>query len=75
MDQGENIKQKAYDFNPNDVAPEEIQHFLWHILEWRDTFYKDILMGIDKIPGLSTLLEEITDTLNACEHVRHTDFS
>lgn len=24
-------------------------------------------MGMEKIPGLSALLEEITDTLNACE--------
>ena len=72
MEQAEDMQQKAYDFNPDDVAPEEIQGFLWHILEWRDTFFKDVSMGIEKIPGLSTLLDEITDALNACEHVCRT---
>ena len=67
LEEAENLKRKAYDFDPDEVAPEEVQQFLWHVLAWRDRFFKDILMGMEKIPGLSALLEEITDTLNACE--------
>ncbi|KAF8575733.1 heterokaryon incompatibility Het-C [Ramaria rubella] len=65
MEQAENIKNRAYNFNPDDVAPEEIQHLLWHILEWRDTIYKDVLKVIGMVPGLSELFEELSEALNA----------
>lgn len=37
---GEELKAKAIDFNPDDVAPEEVQKQLWEILLWRDGVMK-----------------------------------
>ncbi|ETW86830.1 hypothetical protein HETIRDRAFT_121390 [Heterobasidion irregulare TC 32-1] len=56
---------KAYSFNPDDVAPKEVQQQLWALLKWRDGVYRDVLEKIEKIPGLSELIDGITDALNA----------
>ena len=58
---------KAYSFNPDDVAPKEVQQQLWALLKWRDGVYRDVLEKIEKIPGLSDLIDGITDALNACK--------
>ncbi|CUA69646.1 hypothetical protein RSOLAG22IIIB_04023 [Rhizoctonia solani] len=65
MDQGDQIRAKAYDFNPNDVAPEEVQQRLLEILKWHDQVMHDITRTIQNIPGLETLLDELTNALNA----------
>ncbi|KAJ7597340.1 Het-C-domain-containing protein [Mycena floridula] len=67
MDQGEDLHQKAqaYNFNPDDVAPQEVQDQLMALLKWRDGVYRDILAKIAMIPGLSDLLDQLTNALNA----------
>ncbi|KAA1471379.1 Het-C-domain-containing protein [Dentipellis sp. KUC8613] len=56
---------KAYNFDPNNVAPPEVQRQLWALLKWRDSIYRAILEKIEMIPGLSDLIDGITDALNA----------
>ncbi|KII94013.1 hypothetical protein PLICRDRAFT_412726 [Plicaturopsis crispa FD-325 SS-3] len=58
-------KAKAYNFDPNNVAPPEVQAQLWEALKWRDGIYREILEKIEMIPGLSDLIDQLTDALNA----------
>ena len=45
MNQADEMKaqSKAYEFNPDDVAPPEVQEQLLSLLKWRDNIYGDIL--------------------------------
>lgn len=65
--QAENFQQKsqAYNFNPNNVMPPDVQKELYAILKWRDGVYREILEKINMIPGLSDLLEGLSNALNA----------
>ncbi|KAI9057063.1 Het-C-domain-containing protein [Trametes sanguinea] len=67
MDQASSMqeKAKAYRFDPNNVAPPEVREQLWQLLTWRDSIYKDIIEKIDMIPGLSDLIDGLTNALNA----------
>ncbi|KAF8745171.1 Heterokaryon incompatibility protein Het-C, partial [Rhizoctonia solani] len=65
MEQGDQIRAKAFDFNPDDVAPEEVQQRLLEILKWHDQVMRDITKTIQNIPGLESLLDDLTNALNA----------
>ncbi|KAJ8084687.1 hypothetical protein PM082_003463 [Marasmius tenuissimus] len=67
LDQGEQLQQQSqgYNFDPNDVAPPEVQKQLLDLLKWRDSVFRDISKKIDMIPGLADLLDELTNALNA----------
>ncbi|CAE7126780.1 unnamed protein product [Rhizoctonia solani] len=70
MDQGDQIRAKAFNFvpydqNPDDVAPEEVQQRLLEILKWHDQVMRDITETIQNIPGLEKLLDELTNAMNA----------
>ena len=69
MDEAEDIKaqSKAYDFNPDDIAPPEVQQNLLKLLRWRDDVMRDIIAKIEMVPGLQELVENVTDALNACQ--------
>lgn len=69
MNEAEDLhaESKAYNFDPDDVAPPEIQAKMLELLKWRDGVYRDILEKIEMIPGLSDLLDNLTNALNACE--------
>ncbi|GJE86244.1 heterokaryon incompatibility protein Het-C domain-containing protein [Phanerochaete sordida] len=56
---------KAYQFNPDDIMPPEVQDQLLQLLKWRDDIYRDILKKIEMIPGLESLIDGITNALNA----------
>ncbi|KAK7686586.1 hypothetical protein QCA50_010186 [Cerrena zonata] len=58
-------KAKAYEFNPDDVAPPEVQEQLLSLLKWRDDIYREVLKKIEAIPGLEDLIEALTNALNA----------
>ncbi|OJT08483.1 hypothetical protein TRAPUB_666 [Trametes pubescens] len=58
-------KSKAYNFDPNNVAPPEVREQLWQLLKWRDGIFRDIIAKIDMIPGLSDLIDGLTNALNA----------
>lgn len=70
MNQGEEIhaQSKAYNFDPDNIAPPEVQQQLIALLKWRDGIYRDVLAKIEMVPGLSNLIEELTNALNACEY-------
>lgn len=59
-------KSKAYNFDPDDVLPPEVQQQMFQLLKWRDDIYRDILKKIEMIPGLETLINTFVDALNAC---------
>lgn len=59
-------QSKAYNFDPNDIAPPEVQRNLIDVLKWRDSIVKDITQKMDMVPGLSDLIDELTNALNAC---------
>ncbi|KDQ14443.1 hypothetical protein BOTBODRAFT_110023 [Botryobasidium botryosum FD-172 SS1] len=65
LQQAEEEQYKIFHFDPDDIAPETVQKTLWRLLEWRDKVVKDVVGVIEKIPGLESLLEEVTNTLNA----------
>ena len=51
----------------DDLPPEsEMQSFIWEVLLWRDEIVRGISGAIEKIPGLTTLLEQITGVINQC---------
>lgn len=65
MNKGDEIRAKAFNFNPDDVAPEEVQQQLLEVLKWHDQVMHDITETIQKIPGLESLLEDLTNAMNA----------
>lgn len=65
-EQAEDIKRKAIDINPDDIAPKEVQQRLTEILRWRDGVYRDIVKKIEMVPGLNELIDQLTNALNAC---------
>ena len=58
-------KAQAYEFNPDDIAPPEVQQQLFQLLKWRDDIYRDILKKIEMVPGLEELIDNLTNALNA----------
>lgn len=68
MDEAESLRaeSKAYHFDPDNVAPPEVQKRLWAVLKWRDGVVRGVSEKIEAIPGLETLLDNLTDALNAC---------
>lgn len=68
MQQAESMKSQAFDFDVNELAPSEIQDFIWRLFQWRDSVFKDVLRTVSFIPGLSSLFETLAETLNACKH-------
>jgi hypothetical protein len=62
-------KAQAYQFNPDDIMPPDVQQQLWELLKWRDSIYRDILKKIEMIPGLESLIDALTNALNACGYI------
>ncbi|KAJ3571563.1 hypothetical protein NP233_g3672 [Leucocoprinus birnbaumii] len=56
---------KAYQFDPDNIAPPEVQRRLLDLLKWRDNIMRDVTETIEKIPGLSDLVESFENALNA----------
>jgi hypothetical protein len=65
--EAEDMKAKAYNFNPDNYASEEVQQQFMSILKWRDDLYRDITNKIEMIPGLEGLIDELTIALNTCQ--------
>ena len=68
MDGAESLQaeSKAYRFNPDNVAPPEVQQRLWAMLKWRDGVFRNVSSKIESIPGLESLIDNLSDALNAC---------
>ena len=69
VNQGEEMDAaaKAYHFDPDNVAPPEVQERLLQLLKWRDQVYREVVAKIEMVPGLADLLDELTNALNACK--------
>lgn len=50
--------------DPSTMSPQELHATLWKVLTFRDNVVKGIEVGISKIPGLSSIVEKITLSLN-----------
>lgn len=59
-------QSKAYHFDPDNIAPPDVQRRLMELLKWRDDVYRGVVAKIEMVPGLTDLLEELTNALNAC---------
>lgn len=66
LQDGEDIRASAINFDPNTVAPAQARERLWNILKWRDGMMKDIAKVIGAIPGLESLLDQFSNALNVC---------
>lgn len=58
-------QSEAYHFDPDNIAPPEVQRKLYSMLRWRDGIYKEVDRMIESIPGLSSVLDDIGNALNA----------
>ncbi|KAJ7654177.1 heterokaryon incompatibility protein Het-C-domain-containing protein [Mycena rosella] len=67
MQQGEDLHaaSKAYNFDPDNIAPPEVQQQLMQLLKWRDGLMRSILEKIEMIPGLDELVDQLSNALNA----------
>ena len=61
-------ESKAYHFNPDNVAPPEVQQRLKELLAWHDDVMRSIEKKIEMIPGLESLMEQLSNALNECEY-------
>jgi len=62
MDDVNNIRASSQD--PSTMSPQELHRVLWQILSFRDKVSKKIELGLEKIPGLSSLLEKISGSVS-----------
>lgn len=65
--QAEDFKKtsEAYNFDPDNLMPPDVQKQLFEVLKWRDGVYRDIEKKIAMIPGLTDLLDTLSNALNA----------
>ncbi|GJN89194.1 hypothetical protein Rhopal_002172-T1 [Rhodotorula paludigena] len=61
----EDIRTRASNGSMNEMSPQELHATLWKVLTFRDNVVKGIERTIEKIPGLSSLVEKLTNTVNA----------
>lgn len=64
MENIEGIRSRAATGDASNMTPAELHATLWQILTFRDNVVKGIEVGISKIPGLSSLVEKLTDAVN-----------
>ncbi|KAH8926115.1 Het-C-domain-containing protein [Atractiella rhizophila] len=64
MAECEGIRSRAANIDPSQMSPQDLHATLWKVLTFRDNVVKSIENTIEKIPGLSTLVGKITDSIN-----------
>ncbi|KAK0486384.1 heterokaryon incompatibility Het-C [Armillaria novae-zelandiae] len=57
-------QSQAYNFDPDNVAPPEVQEQLLDLLRWRDNLYRKISSIIETM-GLDEVLDEMSNALSA----------
>ncbi|KAJ7146223.1 heterokaryon incompatibility protein Het-C-domain-containing protein [Mycena epipterygia] len=67
MNEGEQLHEeaKAYNFDPDNIAPPDVQQKLLQLLKWRDGLMRSILEKMEMIPGLDKLMDQLSNALNA----------
>jgi Heterokaryon incompatibility protein Het-C len=58
-------KSKAYRFDPDNVMPHEVQQQLLALLKWHDSTLRDISKMVEMIPGLTDLIDNLSNALTA----------
>lgn len=58
-------QSKAYNFDPDNVMPPEVQTQLMELLKWHDDIMRDVIRQLSMVPGLGDLIDELTNALNA----------
>jgi ribosomal protein S6 len=69
MNQAEEMKRKseAYHFDPNQSFPPEVVKNLKDVLKFHDDVMRGIIKKMEMVPGLTDLLDGLSNALNACE--------
>ena len=69
MNQAEEMKRKseAYHFDPNQSLPPEVLKDLKDVLKFHDDVLRDIIKKMEMVPGLTDLIDGLSNALNACE--------
>ena len=69
MNHAEEMKRKseAYHFDPNKTLPPEVLRNLKEVLRFHDDVLRDIIKKMEMVPGLTDLIEGLSNALNACE--------
>ncbi|KIJ15941.1 hypothetical protein PAXINDRAFT_168915 [Paxillus involutus ATCC 200175] len=49
---------------PEDMSPQEVHAVLWQVLSFRDSVSKKISATIEKIPGLSSVIDSISESIS-----------
>jgi hypothetical protein len=57
-------QSQAYNFDPDNVAPPEVQNQLLDVLKWHDDVLRDLIEKIEMVPGLENVVEEFSNALN-----------
>ncbi|KAM0787789.1 hypothetical protein ACM66B_003843 [Microbotryomycetes sp. NB124-2] len=64
MSDVEGIRSRAATGDPSMMSPQELHANLWKVLTFRDNVVKGIEIGISKVPGLSKLVDKLTESIN-----------
>ncbi|KAK4049100.1 hypothetical protein OIO90_005570 [Microbotryomycetes sp. JL221] len=64
MSDVEGIGNRAASSDPSTMSPQELHANLWKVLTFRDNVVKGIEVGISKVPGLSKLVDKLTESIN-----------
>ncbi|KAK4047692.1 hypothetical protein OIV83_005200 [Microbotryomycetes sp. JL201] len=64
MSDVEGIRSRAATGDPSTMSPQELHANLWKVLTFRDNVVKGIEVGISKVPGLSKIVDKITESIN-----------
>ena len=69
MNHAEEMKRKseAYHFDPNQNLPPEVLRNLKEVLRFHDDVLRDIIKKMEMVPGLTDLIDGLSNALNACE--------
>ena len=69
MNQADEMKRKseAYRFDPNQVLPPEVVKNLKDVLKFHDDVLRTVIKKMEMIPGLTDLIDGLSNALNACE--------
>jgi hypothetical protein len=63
MDDVNNIRAAAQAQDPSTMSPQDLHRTLWQILSFRDKVSKKIENTLEKIPGLNSLVDKISNSI------------
>ena len=69
MNQAEEMKRKseAYHFDPDQALPPQVVNDLKEVLKFHDDVLRGIIQKMEMVPGLTDLIDGLSNALNACE--------